>query len=486
VSLLLAAAALVLLMPAAAGFGQDLSEQMDTGAWVQRGQWPTFQQFLRVFLLKDYNTRVVVIGTMLLGLAGGIIGTFLLLKKRSLLADAVSHATLPGIALAFIAVVFAGGEGKSLPILLGGALITGLLGMGFVILITKITRLKEDAALGIVLSVFFGLGIALLGVIQKMKSGHAAGLESFIYGKTASMLANDALIIGIASLVIIVASVLLFKEFKLLCFDPEFASSQGWPVMRLEALLMGLVVAVTVIGLQSVGLILVIALLIIPPAAARFWTEKLSRMLIISAVFGALSGNLGTRFSALVPRLPAGAIIVVTASLFFFVSLVAGATRGALVRAVRQARFRRRVSVQHLLRALYEHGEAEGQPGRPVHREALADIRSWSPGQLNTLLRRADHADMVHRENGSLRLTERGLLEAQKVVRNHRLWETYLIRYADVATSRVDHGADEIEHVLGTSLVADLEKAVKEEFPGVSVPPSPHNLAAGGSSGGAS
>jgi manganese/zinc/iron transport system permease protein len=316
-----------------------------------------------------------------------------------------------------------------------------------------------------------------------MKSGHAAGLESFIYGKTASMLASDALLIGISSLVIVILSVLLFKEFNLLCFDPDFASSQGWPVMGLEALLMGLVVAVTVIGLQSVGLILVIAMLIIPPAAARFWTEKLSRMIVISAVFGAMSGMLGAVLSALVPRLPAGAIIVVTASLFFFVSLVFGSARGALKRVVRQAAFRRRVRVQHLLRALYEYGEAEIEPCGPVPLQELFDARSWSPGQLRTLLRRTAREGLVHRTDGQVGLTETGATRARRVVRNHRLWEIYLMRYADVATTRVDHGADEIEHVLGRELVAELERAVREESPDLAIPPSPHLLAQSGGCG---
>ena len=235
-------------------------------------EWPTWKQWRRVFLLRDYNTRVVVLGTTLLGCAAGMIGSFTLLRKRALTGDALSHATLPGIGIAFIVTTSLGGDGKSLPILLLGATVSGLIGVGVIVAIRSFTRLKEDTALGAVLSVFFGAGMALLGVIQQMDQGHAAGLEGFIYGKAASMGSRDMLLIAAAALGCISASVVLFKEFKLLCFDEGFAGSRGLPVVRLDLGLMGLVVVVTIVGLQAVGLVLMIALLVIPSAAARLWT----------------------------------------------------------------------------------------------------------------------------------------------------------------------------------------------------------------------
>ena len=159
---------------------------------------PTWAQWRRLLLLEDYNTRVVLLGTTLLGLAAGAVGNFTLLRKRALMGDALSHAMLPGVGLAFVLVTLGGGDGKSLPLLLAGAALTGVLGLAAILFIRNATRLKEDAALGIVLSVFFGAGIAVLGVAHQMKTGHAAGLESFIYGKAASMGALDAELISIA------------------------------------------------------------------------------------------------------------------------------------------------------------------------------------------------------------------------------------------------------------------------------------------------
>jgi manganese/zinc/iron transport system permease protein len=188
---------------------------------------PTAAEIWRTVSLRDYNTRTVVFGTACLGAAAGMIGSFLLLRKRALVGDALSHATLPGIGIAFIVLTLMGRDGKSLPGLLAGATVSGLLGVGAILFIRHFSRLKEDAALGIVLSTFFGIGVAIQGFIASMPTASAAGLEGFIYGKTASMVAADARIIAVAAVAIAVVCALLFKELTLLCYDQGFAASQG-------------------------------------------------------------------------------------------------------------------------------------------------------------------------------------------------------------------------------------------------------------------
>jgi manganese/zinc/iron transport system permease protein len=447
--------------------------------------WPSGEELFRVLTFQDYNTRVVIIGTTLLGLAAGLVGTFLLLRKRALLSDTLSHASLPGIALTFIVLTALGGEGKNLLALVSGAALFCILGTAAVILIQRYSRLKDDAALGIVLSVFFGLGIALMGIATRMGSGNAAGLSSFIYGKTASMLFADALLIAVVALLAAVCALLFFKEFSLLCFDADYAASQGWPVTRLDFLMMTLVVVVTVIGLQAVGLILVVALLIIPPAAARFWTYNLKNMLWISSFFGALSGLLGAGISALMANLPAGAVIVLTASFFFVFSLVCGTARGLARQGLERLRLSRRIRHENLLREIYEMLEVCDQ--RPAGAElgcaqlrvpfdALLRRRSWTPGQLRHTLRRAVHAGLMVTDGNTWEMTAQGVEEAGRIVRKHRLWETYLIEHADVAPGQVDWGADAIEHVLDASLVAELEKLLPAAAP-PQMPASPHRIA---------
>ncbi|MBI3462229.1 MAG: metal ABC transporter permease [Planctomycetes bacterium] len=446
--------------------------------------WPALGQWRRVLLLEDYNTRVVVLGTTLLGCAAGLVGSFTLLRKRALMGDALSHATLPGIGLAFIIASMMGFNGKSLPLLLFGAAASGLIGVASILFIRNLTRLKEDAALGIVLSVFFGAGVAVLGVVQQMQTGHAAGLEAFIYGKTASMGAQDAVLIGSAGLACAIASILLFKELKLLCFDEGFASSRGYPVVFLDITLMALVVIVTIIGLQAVGLILMIALLVIPAAAARFWTEKMYRMSLVSAALGAVSGMIGAVMSGVFAKLPSGAMIVLVSALFFLVSMILGPARGVLIRWLRRYRLNRRIDRQHLLRGVYEHLEARGfgraeppQISPPVPLGELLVMRSWSAPRLRREIRRATRESLVRQPDvNHVCLTTAGFKEAARLTFQHRLWELYLITHADIAPSVVDRDADAIEHVLEPEMISELESLLHRRQSIQGVPRSPHEI----------
>jgi len=434
-----------------------------------------YSDIWEVLFLQNYNTRVVVLSTVLLGISAGLAGSFLLLRKRSLMSDTLSHACLPGIGLMFIGVTLAGGNGKSLSWLLLGATLSGLMGVGLVTAIRNTSRIKDDAAMGIVLSVFFGLGIVMLSLAQTL-GGAAAGLESFIYGKTASMVNQDfqyLLWITGGTLVLCMA---LQKEFSLICFDENFARSLAWPVHFLDVVMMGLVVAVTVVGLQAVGLILIIAFMIIPAAAARFWTEKYRRMWMLAGFIGGCSGWMGASVSALLPRMPAGAVIVLVSGVAFLFSMFFGSARGVLKIKHRQVRMKRRVGRQHLLRAVYELLESKEKGGNsPVSITELMQKRSWSEKRLHSLIAQARREDHVEPVSGNrLQLSESGFAEAARYTRNHRLWELYLIRFADVATQHVDRDADHVEHVLGSKLVRQLEEELDATVHGMQLPDSPH------------
>lgn len=447
-------------------------------------EWPSRERLWRTISLADYNTRVVFAGVTALGAASGLVGTFLLLRKRSLLSDTVSHCTLPGIAIAFLLAEATGNSGRSLPLLLIGAAVTGVLGMGAVATIRAKSRIKDDAALAIVLSVFFGLGIALMVIIQQLPTGNAAGLSHFIYGKAAAMTAGDAQLILFASLIVVLVCAALFKEFKLLCFDVSFARTQGWPTLALDLALMGLVVAVTVIGLQAVGLLLVVALLIIPAAAARFWSHRLGVTVLLSTLIGAASGLVGVAASALFPKLPAGAVIVLAAVFCFAVSFVFGAERGLFKRWLEQRRVGQRVARQHLLRAIYEWCENQSQAAVSdavslldcaVSLAELRHANNWSDVRLRQLLRLGFSERLVtwNNSHNALHLTAGGKIEARRVTRNHRLWETYLLHYADVAPQHIHHNADQIEHVIEPNIVNELEELLAGREGGALVPADP-------------
>ena len=421
-----------------------------------------------VLLLQDYNTAVVVIGTTMLGIAAGCAGTLMLLRKRALLGDVVAHATLPGVVGAFLVMQALGGTGKHLAGLLVGATITGLFAAWCVPVLRRASGLKNDAVMGIVLGGTFGLGIVLLGIALDTPQGNQAGLESFIFGKTASMVRADAMLIVGGALAVLVATVLLCKEFQLLCFDESFAASIGRRTSLVDAALMLVGVAVIVIGLQSVGLILVIALLVIPASAARFWTDGFVTSLVVAAVIGALSGWCGSTLSALEADWPAGAVIVLVAAAFFLLSLAVGTRQGLLQRWARRRRLKHRVGRQHLLRAMHEAG------GEAVGADALVDRRAWSARTVDRLLQRCMRRGEVLPSGASAwHLTPPGMVAAEQVVRNHRLWELFLIHHADIAPSHVDRDADLVEHVLDARLVADLEALLDQD---AALPGSPHPL----------
>ena len=466
----------------------EAGEQQHLSLADTRFAWPTWDDVVRVLLMQDYNTRVVLAGTTLLGICAGIVGTFMLLRKRALVGDVVAHASLPGIAVAFITLELIEPEsGRSLNALLIGALLAGCAGVVFTGVIRRYTRIKEDAALAIVLSIFFGIGVALLTIVQKLPTGSKAGLHQFVYGMTAATTAEDVMLIAGVAAVVLIICLFIFKEFSLLCFDEEFAASQGWPVVKLDALLMALVVIVTVIGLQSVGLLLVVALLIIPAAAARFWTDRLGWMTLTSAGLGGLSALLGVLASALFPRLAAGPVIVLFGSAFFLLSMFFGAQRGVIRRILIHRRLRQRVGRHDLLRALFECLEPldamadgsniEEMTQEVVSLERLQAMRSWSPSRLQRLLSVAIRKKLVRADSTSgYRLTPVGSSEARQVVRNHRLWETYLITHADIAPSHVDRDADQIEHILEPEVIAELNAIMSERYPQMTMPPSPHPL----------
>ncbi|MGE3107793.1 MAG: iron chelate uptake ABC transporter family permease subunit [Phycisphaerales bacterium] len=435
---------------------------------------------LRLILLQDYNTRVVLAGAGLFGLAAGVIGCFAVLRRRALVGDALAHAALPGIVAAFM--VF---RERHFAAFLLGALVFGLLGVLCIAAIQAWTRIKEDAALGIVLSAFFGLGLALSGIVQRQPGGNKAGLDTFIFGKAASMVQADVVLIAAVALATLAIVAVFFKEFRLLCFDRAFAASIGRPLGFLDFALLSLVCACVIAGLPAVGVVLTAALLIIPAAAARFWTDRLTRMVLLSGAFGAASGLSGVAMSAVLPApngsggLPTGAMIVLAAGLIFLVSMLGAPTRGVLAASVRRAGFRRRLAIEHVLRAAYEFGERRGDPVTPWHAgDVMAPrVDRASSHGIRLALRRGLVAE-VHpgaRPGPWYTLTATGRTHAARLVRAHRLWEHYLIRHAGVAPDHVHRGADEIEHVLPPSLVRAIESELGAYLP--AAPSSPHPTA---------
>lgn len=421
----------------------------------------------------SYNTRVVLLGASLLGLAAGVIGTFLLLRRKALIGDVVGHCALPGIAAAFLIIERTSpGSGKNLPALLVGATLAGLLGAQTVSLIKLFTRVDSDTALAVVLSVFYGAGVALLSIVQRLASGSSAGLKDFLNGQTAAIVSHDVWVFTIASLVIVLVTTILFKEFTLLCFDEDYAATRGLPTRALDVALTLLATAVSVVGMQTVGLLLVTAILVTPPASARFWTNDIRIMAILAAAVGAVSAAAGVIASAAVERLPAGPMIVLCGGAIFLFSLAFGRERGVVWQWAVHRSDRLRADRIDLLRSLYESIERDPNAFREssnpliravVPKSKIKPLRTWSTHRLNRALTSCIREGLLApSRDGGIAITESAFDEGARIVRNRRLWELYLQRFADVSPAGIDRNQDLLDHALDPALVAQLEAALHE------------------------
>jgi len=346
-------------------------------------------------LFGNYTLRTVGLGAAFLGIVNGVLGSFAVLRKQSLLGDAISHAALPGIALAFLLT-----GSKATIVLLLGAAVAGWVGTLLVMNIVKNTRVKYDSALGLVLSVFFGFGLVLLTYIQRMPVASQAGLDTFLFGQAATLLARDVATIGILGSAVLLIVLAVWKEFKLLCFDPDFALSLGFPIRWLDVLLITLLVTSIVIGLQTVGVVLMSAMVVAPAAAARQWTDRLGAMVAISAFFGALAGAGGALVSSLTARLPAGPTIVLCLTVIVLVSLLAAPNRGVVWKWARERVNRNLLQTEAVLADLYVLAMRHEDHG---HGHPISVLRTMSIGHGGV-----DRSLEVLREKGLVRVTADG------------------------------------------------------------------------------
>ncbi|MCC6792964.1 MAG: metal ABC transporter permease [Thermomicrobiales bacterium] len=345
-------------------------------------------------LVFDYTLRTVALGAGALGIVSGALGSFAVLRRQSLVGDAISHAALPGIALAFL---FTGS--KTPLILLIGAAIAGWLATLLVMGIVRTSRVKFDRALGLVLSVFFGFGLMLLTFIQRRPDASQAGLDKYLFGQAATLVVHDVVTMSIVGAAALMAMLLLWKEFKLLSFDADFGATIGYPMRLLDVVLTTLIVIAIVVGLQTVGVVLMSAMVVAPAAAARQWTDRLGWMVGLSALFGALAGVVGATLSGTTEHLPTGPTIIVCMSAIVAFSLLFAPNRGLLARRVAERRTRYQLRGDALLADL---AELESQHAGARHAHSTAVLQAMNPGRagLDRTLSQLEEQGLVRRANG--------------------------------------------------------------------------------------
>ena len=322
-----------------------------------------------------------MLGTAILGAICGMLGSFAVLRKQSLLGDAISHAALPGIAIAFL---ITGVKDSNLFLL--GALISGLIGTFWIRSITKKTHLKSDTALGLTLSLFFGFGMLLLTFIQKQPNASQAGLDTYLFGQAATLLIEDVWLIAIVAAIALLILLVFWKEFKILLFDEDYTKTLGFNTRFIDILITTFIVITIVLGLQTVGVILMSAMLLAPAAPARQWTNSLETMVILAAIFGAFSGVFGTGISTVVGNLSTGPVIVLVAASIVLFSFIFSPKRGLLFREIRFRKNRNDIKMYKTLAFMYEIAKTHENISHPHAIKILNGFQGFSKKSLQELV----------------------------------------------------------------------------------------------------
>ena len=414
------------------------------------------EQMLRFFSMRDPLLRTALIGCILMGISSGLLGGFIVVRRLALVGDTISHAVLPGIMLGYLWHL----EKDPLTLFVG-AIIAGVIGAVFVSLIQQTTRIKQDAALGIVLGGFYALGILIKSIIQRGAGGDQSGLDDFLFGNAAALSSGDVILMGVVTGVALLLVTVFYRQFFVSSFDETFADSLGIPSQVFHYLLMVLLAFAIVVALQAVGAVLVSAMLIIPSATAYLLTDRLHKMLLLSVIVGVVSAVGGAFLSFLSTGLPTGPFMIVSSAVLFLLAFLFSPSHGVLPRVLRRRKQTRRIQRENTLKAMYHLLEAKDFSSRKVAADALMSQRGRDDAETGVEIDALVSHDLARRDNGCIELTETGWTRAQEIVRNHRLWELYLTNAADIASDHVHDDAEKIEHVIGEELVAELERQLK-------------------------
>lgn len=417
-------------------------------------QTSLLDQITEFFSLNSATVVNTLLGCTILGILGGVLGCFLILRRMALVGDALGHALLPGIALAFLVV----GSKSILPLFLG-AVIAGVLYSLVLSFVQRQRRVKPDAAIGLTFTAFFGFGIVLMSYIQSSSTGSQSGLDKFLFGQAAALSAEDVKIAFSLLLMSIVLMSIFFRQLKALSFDPTFAAAIGLNVTTLHYGMMVFITLAIVVSVQAVGVVLVSALLIIPGAAAYLLVKRLHMMIILAGVFGLVSGVVGAFLSYVLPGIPTGPVVVLAASALFGLVLLFAPADGIIPRAVRRIRRRQRMEQENLLKAAVEYSKSKDTDSDWIQVADFIKFDVRDQKKLTPLLKRLHSNQLLFFDSpNQFQLTVSGADIGERVLRNHLLWEIYLSEYTDIGTDHVHYDAERIEHVLTPDIVAHLEE----------------------------
>lgn len=399
--------------------------------------------------LEDPNVRYVVVSIVLLGGVSGAVGGFNFLRKKTLVGETVAHSMLPGVLIAFLL------SGVKNPfVLVLGAAISGWLSILLVDYITNNSKIKSDSALAIVLSSFFGFGIVLLTMIQGRYSGNQSGLDHYIFGNAAAMTPTDSVAFASVSLLVLMVVISSYFSLKAVIFNVDFAQSIGIDRKKIDALISFVTILSISVGIKAVGIVMMSALLIIPPTAARFWTSRLVPMLVISGLFGALAGWIGAYVSYAQASMPTGPWTIVVVSIIAFISMMFAPKRGVVFQRWTKLLLKRRINEENLLKAAVQN-EVRGK-GKLFDRESLLKRQYFETKLWKRTVRRLLSKGLVRKVHTGYTLSSRGRSYGAEIDRRHKIWEVYLQRRMQMSVHLVHDEAETMEHFLTPEIEAEI------------------------------
>jgi len=415
------------------------------------------EEFFQFWSFSDPASSWVLVGSILLGATAGVVGCFTFLQKKALIGDVLAHSALPGVTTAFL--IF---HSREPSVIYAGAVVSCLVAAFFFGLLKRKTKIKQDAIQAIILSVFFAVGVFQLTIIQKAPGAAQAGLENLLFGKAAAITLSDLKVLSLVSVLCLVFIICFFQKLKILVFDPVYYSARGLGQSWVSAGLWLVLVVTIVTGLQLAGVVLVAALVLIPPAAARFWSKSLDSMVPLSALFGASAGALGANISFMMPAMPTGPWMVVVASLVFVFSCLFAPENGFVSRYLGRKRLKRTIREENFLRTVFKLGGELTENLPQIASSDVAGIRGYQPALARSLMDSLGAQGMIEVRGEECNLTSKGLARAVELTRFHRLWELYLTEEISAAADHVHEDAEEVEHVITPEIERGLLESIRK------------------------
>lgn len=409
--------------------------------------------FWKYLTLEDPNVRFVAVATLLLGGISGAVGTFNFLRKKTLVGETVAHSMLPGVLIAFML-----SQVKNPYILIAGAAVSGWLSIWVVDFITSNTKIKGDSALAIVLSSFFGLGIVMLTVIQNTYPAEQSGLDHYIFGNAAAMSPEDSRAFTLVSVVVLALVSSFYYSIKAVVFNPDYAQSIGISLRKIESVISFMTILSIAVGIKAVGIVMMSALLIIPPTAARFWTRKLNVMLWLAGIFGALSGWLGAYVSYVESSMPTGPWTIVIVSVIAFLSMLFAPKRGLVYQRWSKLKLARRINEENLLKAAVQL-EVRGF-GKLFNYQSIRTRQNFELKKWKRTIRRLRRKGLVKKVHTGFTMSAAGRAYGAEIDRKHKIWEVYLQRRMQLSVNIVHDEAETIEHFL----TEEIEELILREL----------------------